>query len=352
MKHDTNIASLFPDPEVLPSDMNAQLLRTLPRAQLAKSYAMQLAHLAGPLLPRVQRVFGGAHAPVYLLTAATRRQVWNAVLAVRYPTGDMDALRCELMERKPRDLIEQAYDLFPSGFMTVLRKCGEFGLEPDFYAFWHQYVIDHPEDLPVLATRTMIGSKLKKALRELPPGLARLPVAAQVNNPEDLLRFVRAITHIHHGRPDPALWGELAKRIVNGEKPFTILTKIVDACLCPPPHITGDARFRHLSSIAELKAKGRVFQNCLGTALKLKQAVRGEHQYYEYIDSANPLVVEIVADTPFGYTVGDIRGPGNAYPDDALEMKVLKALAEHHILRRNGVLDIVEDWADRRSLGH
>ena len=347
MKHDASISSLFPNPPVQPSAVAARLMETLPRAQLAKSYEAQLGHLAGPLLPRVQRVFSGAHAPIYLLTSPSRRQVWNAVLAVQYPIGDMDRLRTDLLERKSRDLLQRAYKVVPRGFTTVLNKSGEFGFEPDFYTFWHQYLIDHPEDLPALAARETVGPRLTKALRDLPTALSRLPVFSHVKNSDDLPRLVEAMTHIHHGRPDPTLWEELATRLIRGEKPLTILTKIVDAAVCPPPYITDDARFRHLASVPELKAMSAKFQNCLGSAFSLKDAVRGEDQYYEYKDGDDHLIVAITADTPFGFTIDDILGHKNARPTPEVKKKVEAALTEHGIARRRSVFDIVEDWEDR-----
>lgn len=349
MKQDSNIAPLFPEQVSTPNAVAAQLLNTLPRAQLAKSYEAQLNHLAGPLASRVQRVFGGIHAPLYLLTRPARRQVWNAVIAMNYPNGDLNRYREDLLEKKSRTLLIEAYGSLPRGFTTVLNKCGEIGLEADFYRFWHGYLTRHPEDFRFLAARNRVSEDFTRALRNVPPELGRLPVFAKAGDPKDLPRLVEAMTWVHECRPDPALWSALAERLITGEKPVSILTRIVDQARCPPPCITGDARFRYLGTVRELKAISKEFRNCLGSAFCLKDAVRGEDQYYEYRDGEDRLIVGLTSDGPFGFILEDIRAKQNARPDDELRKKVEAALMEHGITRRKSLFDIVEDWEERHE---
>jgi hypothetical protein len=344
------VSSLFPTPQLAPRAIADHLLKTLPRAQLAKSYETQLNHLAGPLTSRVQRVFGGVHAPLYLLTTPARRQVWNAVIAMKYPNSDLDRYREDLLEKKSRTLLIEAYRTLPRGFTTILNKCGEIGLEAGFYRFWHDYLTHYPEDLPFLAARDLIKERFTKALQDVPPKLGRLPVFAKVGDPKDLPRLVEAMTWVHAGHPAPELWSALAERLIAGEKPISILTKIIDEIICPPPYITGDTRFRHLGSVREMKATSLEFQNCLGSAFSLKDAVRGEDQYYEYRDGDDRLIVAITSDAPFGFTIDDIRAKQNERPNFDLKQKVEAALLEHGITRRKSLFDIVEDWEDQNPI--
>jgi hypothetical protein len=338
------VASLFPQGRVNPCDVATQLVATLPRAQLAKSYAPLLQQLAGPLYPRISRIFGGPHAPIYILTEPYRRQVWNAVIAARYPEGDLDRLRTDLLEWKSHTLLEQAYGSVPRGFTTVLGKCEDIGLDADFYRFWHGYLTEYPEDFPAVAARPAIGLAITKLLREAPRELARVPILCKVGDITEISRLIEAMTWIHGGRPDPSLWGALAGRLLAGEKPLTILTKIADAVTYPAPYIKGDPRFRHLGTVLEMKAIGHEYENCLGSAFSLKDAVQGAEQYYEYCDGDDRLIVSITADMPFGYVVDDIRGHKNQRPALELRARVEGGLAEHGITRRKSVFDIIEDW--------
>lgn len=340
------VASLFPQISVKPCDIANQLVAVLPRAQLAKSYTPLVQQLAGPLYPRIARIFGGAHAPLYILTEPYRRQVWNAVIAASYPEGDLDRLRTDLLEWKSHTLLEQAYGSVPRGFTTVLGKCEDIGLDADFYRFWHGYLTEYPQDFSAMAARPTIGTEITKVLREAPRPLARLPVLGKLDDITEISRLVEAMTWIHDGHPDPALWGELAGRLLAGEKPLTILTKIIDALKCPPPYIKEDARLRYLASVPELKAASLEYKNCLGSAFSLRDAVKGSTQYYEYRDAGDCLIVAITADMPFGFLLDDIRGHKNQRPSLELKGKVEAVLAEHGVSRRKSVFDVIDEWND------
>ena len=343
MKHTASVTSLFPVEASGPDLVASELVAILPRAQLAKSYEFQLSHLAGPLYPRVQRVFGGAHAPLYLLTDRTRRSVWNAVLAAHHPAGDMRQLRTQLLETKSGTLLKQAFGGLPRGFLTILKKSGETGLDPDFYHFWHRYLTDHPEDFPVVAARGIFDAKLTDHMRGLPPALARLPIVGRFQSKE-VRRLVEVMTWMHGGRPDPAIWADLAIRLIAGENPLNILTKITDKLTFPSPYITGDHRFRHISSIRDLKQTAMRFENCLGEPHSLQAGLRGYLQFYEYHDGKDLLVVSISAEPPFGFMVSDILLKDNELPEQAQLDRITKALAEHAVIERRSVLGVIRDW--------
>jgi hypothetical protein len=343
MKSTASVTPLFPCSPSGPERVAAELTAVLPRAQLARSYEYQLSYLAGPMYARIQPVFGGAHAPVYLLTERRRRSVWNAVLAARHPVGNMEQLRTELLETKSKTLIEQAYGHLPRGFLNILKKCGETAQDPDFYLFWHRYLTDHPEDLPVVASRGIFDARLTDQMRGLPPALARLPIVGRFQSKE-VQRLVQVMTWIHEDQHNPNLWEALAQRLIAGETPLNILTKLTDTLTFASPYITGDGRFRHIGSVRDLKRTAQRFENCLGEPWSLQLALRGTHQYYEYHDGADLLVVAIAADGPFGFTTDDILLKGNGCPERNLHARVTKALAEHGVFKRRGVFEVIRDW--------
>ncbi len=346
MKHDTKVTALVQkQTQTHPqTPLAAALMETLPRAQLATSFTSQVNRLAGPLAPRVRKVFGGSHAPIYLLTDPARRQVWNAVLAVRPPQGDIDSLRTDFLHKTSKALLRDAYGSLPRGFRTVLNKSGEIGLEKKFYIFWHSYMTLYPQDFRFVAARPRVEPDLVEIMTRVPEALGRLPVIAKVEDPEDLPKYVEAITWIHGGRPAPAVWDGIAARLMTGETPLNIVTKLVDAVQCPPPHIQGDSRFRHLNTLRAIKSASHEFENCLGEAFNLREAARGETQFYIYQDGGDRLIVAITSDHPYGFITNDIRAHKNKRPAREVRHRVEAALKDHGVTDRSSIYDTVCCW--------
>lgn len=311
---------------------------------LHRSHDGLLHHLAGPLYPMAAMVFEDRFTPIYLLSHPHRRQVWNAVLAVTGPDADLDALRIRLLSDGARSLLKQAYTTVPRGLVTVLGRLGDIGFTPEAYSFWHAYLLEHPEDAPIIRSMPSISGALTDAMRQLPRPLARLLLKRHGADPEPLLQLAELMTWVHLRKPDPSIWGDLAARLENEETPKEIVESIVDALPCPPGHISGDCRFRHFSSIWQLRREGRNYRNCIGWRFSLEAAVTGYDQYYEYEHATGKFVVAIALDPPFGYRLKEIGGyrQDQAPPDVAAEIEA--ALAEYGIYGRDTVYNMLWQW--------
>lgn len=327
----------IPDLPVPPEDKSGMGL-------LHRSHDGLLRHLAGPLYPMAARVFEDQFTSIYLLSHPHRRQVWNAVLAVTGADADPEQLRTRLLSDGARCLLKQAHTTVPRGFVTVLGGVGDIGLAPEAYSFWHAYLLEHPEDAPIIRSMPCISGALTDAMRQLPRPLARLLLKRRGADPEPLLRLAEIVTWIHLRKPDPSIWGELAERLEQGEAPKIIVEKIADALPCPPGHISGDPRFRHFSTIRQLRQEGQNYRNCIGWRFCLEGAVTGRDQYYEYEHATGKFVVAIALDPPFGYRLKEIGGyrKNQAPPDVAAEIEA--ALAEHGIYRRETVYHMLWQW--------
>lgn len=326
----------IPDLPVPPEDKTGMGL-------LHRSHDGLLRHLAGPLYPLAALVFGEKFAPIYLLSHPQRRQIWNAVLAVSSPNADPESLRTRLANDGTRCLLKQAYTTVPRGFVTVLGRIGDIGLAPEAYSFWHAYLSDHPEDTSILRSMMEISDAMTDAMRQLPRPLARLLLKRQEADPEQLLRLAELVTWVHLRKPDPSIWSDLAAQLEQGEAPKNIVEKIADALPCPPGHITGDPRFRHFSTIRQLRQEGQNYRNCIGWRFCLEGAVTGRDQYYEYEHATGKFVVAIALDPPFGYRLKEIGGyRKDQAPGVAAEIEA--ALAEHGIYRRETVYHMFWQW--------
>jgi hypothetical protein len=349
MTQASSVTPLIRIPLVTPSQVMSAVLHDIPNAQLSKKYDALLRHLAGPLLPRVYRVFGDEHAPLYILTDPARRQVWNACLAAKYPEGSMAALRQNFLRGRSKHLLEKAFGNVPDGFQGLLRRAGEIGHDPNYYIFWHDHLAHFPEDFAYISGRLEICADLTKTLLKMPPPLRRLHIYKRFSCVQDMTDFVAGMTAVHGGAPSDDVWHDIREKLYAGQNPIKMLRKITDATEFPPPFITGDARFRHLGSVKAMKAASLKFKNCLGSAFSLKDAARGGDQYYEFCDGDDPLIVAITSDAPFGYTSDEILAGQNKRPNPDLKKKVEAALLEHGITRRKGVFDIMEEWEERQG---
>lgn len=313
-------------------------------AHLARSQDGLLRQLAGPVYPMATTIFEGQFAPVYLLSRPHRRQIWNAVLAFRGPDADPEVIRNSLLKDGARNLLKQAYTTVPRGFVTVLGRLGDIGLSPETYRFWHAYLSEYPEDARIFRSMATISGPMTDAMRQLPRPLARLLLKQHGAAPERLLRLAELVTWVHLKRPDPLIWDELAARLEQGEAPKSIVETIADALPCPPGHISGDPRFRHFSTIRQLRQEGQTYRNCIGWRFCLEGAVMGRDQYYEYEHATGKFVVAIALDPPFGYRLKEIGGyrKDQAPPDVAAEVEA--ALAEHGVYRRETVYHMFWQW--------
>lgn len=309
-----------------------------------RSHDGLLHHLAGPLYPMAAMVFEDRFTPIYLLSHPHRRQVWNAVLAVTGPDADQEQLRTRLLNDGARSLLKQAYTTVPRGFVMVLGRLGDIGFAPEAYSFWHAYLLEHPEDAPIIRSMPSISGALTDAMRQLPRPLARLLLKRRGADPEPLLRLAELVNWVHLRKPDPSIWDDLAARLEQGEAPKSIVEKIADALPCPPGHITGDPRFRHFSTIRQLRQEGQNYRNCIGWRFCLEGAVTGRDQYYEHEHTTGKFVVAIALDPPFGYRLKEIGGyrKDQAPPDVAAEIEA--ALAEHGIYKRETVYHMFWQW--------
>lgn len=313
-------------------------------AHLARSQDGLLRHLAGPVYPILATVFGEQFAPIYLLSHPHRRQVWNAVLAVTGPNSDPERLCASLLNDGARSLLKRAYTTVPRGFATALSRLGDTGLESEAYSFWHAYLSEHPEDACIVRSMATISGSMTDALRQLPRPLARLLLKGRDADPDPLLRLAELVTWLHDKKPDPAIWLDLAARLEGGEAPKSIVESIADALPCQPPHITGDSRFRHFSTIRQLRQEGHNYRNCIGWRFCLERAITGRDQYYEYEHATGKFIVAIARDAPFGYRLKEIGGyrRDQAPPDVAAEVEA--ALAEHGVYRRETVYHMFWQW--------
>lgn len=347
MTHASSIIPLHRIPQVAPSQVMSAALDDIPYAQLSTEYSYLLRHLAGPLLPRVYRVFGDEHAPLYILTDPARRQVWNACLAAVYPEGNMACLRRNFLLERSKTLLDDAYGHVPDGFQGLLRRAGKIGHDPNYYTFWHDHLTHFPEDFAYISGRLEISAELTEALLKLPAPLRRLRVYKCFKNLRDMGDFVTAMTAVHGGTPSDEVWDVIRDKLYAGRSPLKMLLKIVDAAPCPAPFITGDDRFRHLNTVKAMKAAGLKFKNCLRSAFMIKDVLRGPTQCYEFIGAEEPCVVGLTTDGPFGCRLDDIRGLKNKPVSDKTEKMVEQALSEHGITKRRSVFSIVEDWEER-----
>lgn len=330
---------------------SSKLLELLSRSPLAQNHEHLVRYLAGPLFRFISPFFRDERAVVYILAEPKRRQVWNAVLATgrHREYDDANQLVEQLVTLPGKTLVSGAYGSCPPGFITLLGLSCETGHPPEFYQFWHDFLGDDDGTrIRQIASSRVPVFELYRVLKALPEPLRTIPIAQRLGESGATLRFVDAVTWIYGGKPSDALWRDVGKKLESGASPRKLLDVMLNNAQCPAPHIL-DERFRHIATVGELRDAARRFENCLGMDFTVEEALRGETQFYEWRDDGDPCILSIINDMPFGYTVGSIKGVGNVEPDVETYLNITAALAEHGVVERSGVVDMVA--AVPRSFG-
>ena len=319
---------------------SSKLLELLSRSPVAQNHEHLVRHLAGPLFRFVSPVFRGERAVVYILAEPKRRAVWNAVLATgRYrECDDANQLFEQLLTLSGKGLVSGAYGSCPAGYITLLGLCSETGHPPEFYQFFHDFLGDGDGTLiRQIASSPVSVVELYRVLNALPPVLQTIPIAQRLGESGATIGFIDAVTWMHGGKPDDAVWRDVGKKLERGTSPRKLLEAMLNDARCPASHIV-DARFRHLAKVGELRDAARRFENCLGMDFTVEQALTGEHQFYEWRGDGEPCILSIINDMPFGFYAGSIKGVGNVEPDVETYLNITTALAEHGVVERSGVV--------------
>jgi hypothetical protein len=317
---------------------------------VAQNHEHLVRHLAGPVSRWVAPVFRDERAVGYILAEPNRRAVWNAVLATgRHRGCDSDELFEQLLTLSGKALVSSAYGSCPPGFITLLGLCSETGHPPEFYQFWHGFLGDDDGTLiSQIASSLVPVFELYRVLKVLPEPLRTIGIAQRLGESGATMRFIDAVTWMHGGKPSDALWRDVGKKLESGTSPRKLLDVMLNDARCPAPHIV-DELFRHIATVQQLRDAARRFENCLGMDFTIEEALRGETQFYEWRGDGEPAIVSINSDKPFGYTVGSIKGVGNVESDVETYLNITAALAEHGVVERSGVVDMVS--AVPRSFG-
>ena len=318
-----------------------KVMELIERTPLAASHEYLLSHLAGPLFPRVASVFTGEKAVAYILAEPKRRQVWNAVLAAGRSHDACHMSLETLLMQTSKNLIVSAYGACPSGFLTLLGRCGDLGLPVDFYRFWQGLLEDGGCSIRQVAGSSLPLWELYRVLKNLPPELRTVAIAQRFGEHLSVNRFVKALRWIKGGQPSDAVWLSVRKHLERGMSPRKLLDRMLDDARCPAPYLL-DAQFRHLGSVKMLRDAGRRFKNCLKLDFTLQEALRGEAQFYEWMGEGEPAIVSITNDMPFGWVVWSIQGVGNSEPDVETYVGITEALCEHGVVGRISVLDLTQ----------
>ncbi len=314
---------------------------SLERAQIASSHDWLLNYMAGPLYSKVARVFGGANAPLYLLTTRSRRQVWNACLAVLDDERDPVQLLHDFQERKSTTLLEQAYGPLPAGFGTALRKSGEVAQSADFYRFWFEHLARHPGDVKIIASLEILQDTHVEIMLALPVELQRVEFMRAFGSVHEARNFVSILSRIQGAVPEIASWNEVARYLESGLRPRRIVKRIMGEISTPSPLITKDERFRHLGTVKDIWAAGRIYQNCLLEVYMVEDALNGKEQFYEYDDGSWRCLVSLIVDPPFGSCVGSILGKKDEDVPEPFHGRILQALQEQGVRQQHRVaLDV------------
>ncbi|MBO6899519.1 MAG: hypothetical protein JJ868_19315 [Shimia sp.] len=305
----------------------------------AESVQLLVKHFARNLSDRVKRIFSDPLQVKYVTASALKRQVWNAVLAVPDEIQDIPQFRQNLLTKSNRQLLQEAYDTVPNGFRLALRKTGPFAQSRDFYSRRHQHLTEHPDDYRYLNGYAQIDEPLLDIIIKLPGTLSSFKYAKYFGSPRDVHRFVIAWELMHQNETcNSRLWTDAARQLSQYGKASSVVIKCFHAVPLPLPAIH-HPYLRHISTVGDLISTGKRYQNCLNDLAGV--VLNNEYQIYEWIDDADPCIVSLRADRPFGFVQGSIKAKNNQDPDFVTQVTIQRTLAELGVPDRPRVVRIV-----------
>lgn len=93
-----------------------------------------VALLAGPFAEDVNRVWDGGKTEQYLLASDGRRHLWHAWFTQRTEDRTDPATARDFLTRsKARDIVSDAFQRCPDGYVSALKRLGPVARSSDFY---------------------------------------------------------------------------------------------------------------------------------------------------------------------------------------------------------------------------
>lgn len=292
----------------------------------AESVQLLVKHFSKNLSDRVGAIFENALGLQYVTAPALKRQVWNAVLAITDDVQDVAKFRHDLLSKSNRNLLQQAYGTVPAGFRLALRKTGQFAQSRDFYIRLHQHLTEHPDDHLFLNGYTQIDERLLDIVVKLPAPMNSFKYAKYFGSPQNVHRFFTALEVLHHhDTNNPNIWIDAAKQLSQNGKPFTVVSKKFHSLSLPEPHIQ-HPNLRHITTVGDLVATGKRYQNCLHELVG--KALNNECQFYEWVGDTEKCIISIRLDQPFGFIQGAIKAKNNADAEFVTEITIKRLLTD------------------------
>jgi hypothetical protein len=190
----------------------------------------------------------------------------------------------------------------------------------------HQHLINNPDDHRFLNGYTQIDERLLDIVVKLPAPMNSFKYAKYFGSPRDVQRFFDAWILLNHSEhEDPRIWTDAAKQLSQNGKPFTVVSKKFQSLSLPEPHIQ-HTNLRHITTVGDLVATGKRYQNCLHEMVG--KALNNECQFYEWVGDTEKCIISIQLDQPFGFIQGAIKAKNNADAEFVTEVTIKRLLTD------------------------
>lgn len=273
---------------------------------------------AGEFAGEIRRIWSGPRMGDYLTAPDARRQIWHCWLSSdraglnRTFRHDPAHVHRQLMTRKAKDLIENAYGSCPPGLLAALGKIGPVARPATFY-----------RALVKVLGRDDLAAKHLRHCHFLPEklvlGLAAVPTRLQSRSLFEAIRSERISC------TDLTLFAWAAGRVAElglatleeiflSDSPTEALKAVLGRLPFPPPPWSGCGSLTPVASVLELKAAGQDLENCLRRPDNLMEAafsvLRREAFFYLWSGVSKGLL-RFNDYSPLGWAVTEGRGVHN-----------------------------------------
>lgn len=321
-----------------PADQKAIVLQLAALSQLNLTNDFLLYTVAGPLSEAAKAIFGPL-ASVLVLTEHHRRQIFFAVLACFVHADQIEAIADDedfrsdlihsLLTARDQDIVTHWYGTCPSGYLSLVRRCGEVAQPARFYVKLHELCVQRPKVAQALVkaanTQPILSLEMLELVQHLPETDMSVHAAIRFGS-------LRAYTHFQQTyriltQRDTITPADLAK-IAAGTSPGVVLNDLYLSKAFPKP-ILSVPGFQHIADGRALVQAARDFQNCVRAYFS--EAMRGECQFYIVrLRRTHPAIICLTFDG-FSWHLSEAKCRRNAGVPENLLSEIHEVLRQANI---------------------
>lgn len=304
----------------------------------AEPAAAIITMLPEPWRDALVTAFPGLSIVGYLAAPPERRHGFNALLATKLDkdldAAFLDKARTLFLYARRADLLSAAHGPAPRGLAGFYRANDVACLDPRSYAAAHRlFRRAEGAGLPCAAFVRLPQATICE-ISQFPDCLFASGLAARITSASSARTVAHLVLSLQSNPATRRIVENAATHAASANDFMVRLRTFYEETEFPAPPITGP-NLRPLHDAAQMRETAERLKNCL--ASRVPEVLRGEEYFYVWCGGERELACQLLPDRPYGWRVGEIRGPHNDRPDRQELSAALRDLASAGVIKRNSI---------------